>query len=93
MSLRTTTIGAYPKPEYVTVPDWFKDPDGPDTADPTRERAAAVARLGDQAEENDLGRAFSPDGLRPARTSLAPRGRVSPVDSCLCRSYLFQMPV
>ena len=51
MSLLTTTIGAYPKPDYVTVPDWFTDPDGPDSAKPTRDWAAAVARLGDQARE------------------------------------------
>ncbi len=24
MSLRTTTIGAYPKPDYVPTPDWFR---------------------------------------------------------------------
>ena len=25
MPLRTTTIGAYPKPDYVQVPDWFRN--------------------------------------------------------------------
>ena len=24
MPLKTTTIGSYPKPEYLKVPDWFK---------------------------------------------------------------------
>ena len=24
MPLTTTTIGSYPKPEYLKVPDWFK---------------------------------------------------------------------
>lgn len=23
MAIRTTTIGSYPKPDYVPVPDWF----------------------------------------------------------------------
>ena len=23
MALKTTTIGAYPKPDYIPVPDWF----------------------------------------------------------------------
>ena len=25
MPIRTTTIGAYPKPEYVPIPDWFRE--------------------------------------------------------------------
>jgi 5-methyltetrahydropteroyltriglutamate--homocysteine methyltransferase len=25
MALLTTTIGSYPKPEYVPVPDWFQE--------------------------------------------------------------------
>ena len=33
--IQTTCIGAYPKPEFVKLPDWFKSPDGPDTPDPT----------------------------------------------------------
>ena len=36
MTLLTTTIGSYPKPEYVQVPDWFHQPTG-------------VAKLYDQA--------------------------------------------
>ncbi|MFQ6022797.1 MAG: 5-methyltetrahydropteroyltriglutamate--homocysteine methyltransferase [Acidiferrobacterales bacterium] len=51
MSLQATTIGAYPKPGYVAVPDWFKCAEGPDTPTPTKEWAEAVAKLGDQAEE------------------------------------------
>ena len=50
MTLRTTTIGAYPKPEYVQLPDWFQGPEGPDAADPTRGWAGAMAALGDDAE-------------------------------------------
>jgi len=51
MALKTTCIGAYPKPDYVRLPDWFNIPAGPDTADPTRQWAAAMAVLGDDAEE------------------------------------------
>ena len=25
MALLTTTIGAYPKPDYVPTPDWFRE--------------------------------------------------------------------
>ncbi len=50
MPLQTTTIGAYPKPPYVRLPDWFARPDGPDTAAPTKRWAQAMADLGDDAE-------------------------------------------
>ncbi len=50
MSLTTTTIGAYPKPEYVKVPDWFADDSGVDTPNPTKYWAQAVVALGDDAE-------------------------------------------
>ncbi len=46
----TTCIGAYPKPHYLKLPDWFRDADGPDGADPTRDWAAAWRALGDGAE-------------------------------------------
>lgn len=51
MRLLTTCIGAYPKPDYVTIPDWFKSTEGPDTRTPTKDWASAVEKLGDQAEE------------------------------------------
>jgi 5-methyltetrahydropteroyltriglutamate--homocysteine methyltransferase len=51
MALKTTCIGAYPKPDYVRLPDWFNIAAGPDTVDPTRQWAAAMAALGDDAEE------------------------------------------
>jgi len=47
MSLKTTTIGAFPKPGYVTLPDWF---DNPDKADPTAGWAEAMAAMGDDAD-------------------------------------------
>ena len=35
MSLLTTTIGAYPKPPYIPIPDWFQQ-ENTTTEDPTR---------------------------------------------------------
>ena len=49
MALLTTTIGAYPKPESVAVPDWF-DPGAMDSSIATTTYQAAVARLGPEAE-------------------------------------------
>lgn len=49
MSLLTTCIGAYPKPDYVKLPDWFNHPAGPDTADPTKQWLDAMAALGRRA--------------------------------------------
>lgn len=51
MGLKTTCIGAYPKPDYVKLPDWFNIPAGPDTADPTKQWFAAMAALGEDAED------------------------------------------
>ncbi len=48
MTLRTTTIGAFPKPQFVTLPDWF---DNPDKANPTAGWAEAIEALGDDARE------------------------------------------
>ena len=50
MKLLTTTIGAYPKPDYVQIPDWFRAPAGPDTHDPTQGWAQAVSEMGAEAE-------------------------------------------
>lgn len=49
MSIKTTCIGAFPKPDFVTLPDWFNLPAGPDTADPTKQWLEAVAAMGDEA--------------------------------------------
>ncbi|MGI9303943.1 MAG: cobalamin-independent methionine synthase II family protein [Gammaproteobacteria bacterium] len=51
MTLLTTTIGVYPKPDYVQLPDWFNDPEGPDTASPTARWASAMKALGPDVEE------------------------------------------
>ena len=49
--LETTTIGSYPKPDCLPVSDWFSDPAGPDTQDPTAHYESDLARLGEEAEE------------------------------------------
>ena len=50
MRLRTTTIGAYPKPDYVPITDWFQGDEGPDTVSPTQGYAAQIAGAGGEAE-------------------------------------------
>ena len=47
--MKTTTIGAYPKPEYLGLPDWFKK--GTGTAHPTTGFLEALDALGEGAEE------------------------------------------
>ena len=49
MSLLTTTIGAFPKPNYLHIPDWFSAPHGTQTDDPTGQWAQAMDKLGEQA--------------------------------------------
>ena len=51
MPLLTTTIGAYPKPDYVAAPDWFRGLGGPNTTDPTSDYTAFIRAAGDEAEE------------------------------------------
>lgn len=50
MPLLTTTIGAYPKPAGVRIPDWF-DPGAMDSSVATRGYIQAVAALGAEAEK------------------------------------------
>ncbi|MFQ5954877.1 MAG: hypothetical protein ACE5JZ_07430 [Kiloniellales bacterium] len=50
MALLTTTIGAYPKPDYTPISDWFQAPRGPDTPDPTVAFEQQLAAAGDEAE-------------------------------------------
>ena len=45
MPLLTTTIGAYPKPKSVRIPDWF-DPGAMDSSVATRDYMTAIERLG-----------------------------------------------
>ncbi len=46
----TTTIGAYPKPDDLPLPDWFRAPGGPDTETPTAGWGRAMEALGAGAE-------------------------------------------
>lgn len=50
MPLTTTTIGAYPKPDFLAIPDWFNGAQGPDTTDPTGRYLAALEAMGDDLE-------------------------------------------
>ncbi len=50
MPLLTTTIGAYPKPDYLPVPDWFRAEGGPSTTAPTAGYLEAVEAMGAEAE-------------------------------------------
>ncbi len=50
MPLLTTTIGSYPKPDFVPIPDWFQASSGPDTSNPTKSYLAALAKMGQEAE-------------------------------------------
>jgi 5-methyltetrahydropteroyltriglutamate--homocysteine methyltransferase len=50
MAILTTTLGAFPKPDYVPVIDWFRDQAGPDTAVPTETYEEALRAMGDKAE-------------------------------------------
>ena len=47
----TTTIGAYPKPDFVPIPDWFRIMDGPDTRHPTKGYLEAIGKMGEEADE------------------------------------------
>ena len=45
MALLTTTIGSYPKPEYVPVPNWFEIRDLRDDAPTTCDRDLPTGAL------------------------------------------------
>ena len=49
MPLLTTCIGAYPKPDFVKLPDWFNIEAGPDIAGPTLLWEDAPKALGPDA--------------------------------------------
>ena len=50
MPILTTTIGAYPKPEYVPIPDWFRE-ESTVAKDPTQALDDCSECHGPQAEE------------------------------------------
>ena len=78
MRMTTTTIGAYPKPDYVEVPDWFGLPSGPDTEVPTRgwaEPVAARSAPGGLRFAEDIGGVRELDDEAADRRAPARRGR------------------
>ena len=42
----TTVIGAYPKPSYLKLPDWFNADGGTDTQHPTKDYQDAMKKMG-----------------------------------------------
>ncbi len=50
MPLLTTTIGSYPKPAYVEIPDWFRC-GGPNTDDPTSTHTAFMREAGEEGKD------------------------------------------
>ena len=46
----TTVIGAYPKPSYLKLPDWFNVEGGTDTQYPTKDYQHAIKKMGGKAE-------------------------------------------
>lgn len=51
MPIKTTTIGAYPKPDFLDVTDWFDQEYGGTTAEnPTAHYIQDIESMGDQAE-------------------------------------------
>jgi len=47
----TTVIGAFPKPEYLKITDWFNAQGGTDTANPTKYYNQEVHQMGGKAEK------------------------------------------
>lgn len=50
MAIKTTVIGAYPKPDFLPVLDWFRAEDGTESQRPTEQYEQDVADMGDAAE-------------------------------------------
>ena len=46
----TTVIGAYPKPSFLQLPDWFNADGGTDTNHPTENYNEAIKIMGDEKE-------------------------------------------
>ena len=47
----TTVIGAYPKPSFLKITDWFNASGGTDTANPTKFYEEEINRMGSEANE------------------------------------------
>jgi len=50
MPIITTCIGAFPKPDYVKIPDWFASHTNPEAGSAIKQWADALANLGPDAE-------------------------------------------
>ena len=46
----TTVIGAFPKPSFLKITDWFNASGGTDTANPTKYYEEEVNKMGDEAD-------------------------------------------
>ena len=46
----TTVIGAYPKPSFLKLTDWFNAKDGTDTANPTELYEDEIKKMGSGVE-------------------------------------------
>jgi len=47
----TTVIGAYPKPDYIKITDWFNAAGGTDTAYPTKFYEDEINKIGENIED------------------------------------------
>ena len=47
----TTVIGAYPKPSYIKITDWFNAAGGTDTKFPTKFYKNEIKKMGDNVGE------------------------------------------
>ena len=47
----TTVIGAYPKPNYLKITDWFNAKGGTDTANPTKLYNDEIRKMGNDADK------------------------------------------
>ena len=47
----TTVIGAFPKPSFLKITDWFNASGGTDTANPTKFYEEEINRMGSEADD------------------------------------------
>ena len=47
----STVVGAYPKPEYLKITDWFNAKGGTDTINPTKYYNQEINQMGEEAEK------------------------------------------
>ena len=49
--MKTTVIGAYPKPKYIKITDWFNAIGGTDNPNPTKNYKNEINKMGNSAEK------------------------------------------